>query len=139
MAVYLELHVPDFQPVKTFYGLLGFEILWENGNHGGYLVMQRGETKIAFYGGSDKIYEQSYFKDFSRETKRGYGVEICLHVENLEALYQEIAAHLERTEEGGRIVTPLRLRPWGVQDFRVEDPFGFYLRISAPYDLCEPT
>ena len=27
--VLIELHVPDFKPVKDFYSQLGFEIVWE--------------------------------------------------------------------------------------------------------------
>lgn len=27
--VILELHVPDFDTVKDFYGKLGFEVVWE--------------------------------------------------------------------------------------------------------------
>lgn len=27
--IMLELHVPAFQPVKDFYGSLGYEVVWE--------------------------------------------------------------------------------------------------------------
>jgi len=28
------------------------------------------------------------------------------------------------------VVEPLRMRPWGARDFRIADPFGYYLRIT---------
>ena len=33
------------------------------------------------------------------------------------------------------IVNPLVKRPWGLWDFRIEDPFGFYLRITEHHDI----
>ena len=56
---------------------------------------------------------------------RGAGVEIVLEVEDV-----EIA--LEAFERAGRdVVEPLLARPWGLRDFRVVDPDGYYLRITA--------
>jgi uncharacterized glyoxalase superfamily protein PhnB len=31
---------------------------------------------------------------------------------------------------GYRLLEPLRERPWGLRDFRVVDPDGYYLRIT---------
>jgi len=30
------------------------------------------------------------------------------------------------------------MKPWGKKDFRIIDPFGFYLRISEPSDMSKP-
>ena len=52
----IELHVPDFAPIKDFYGKLGFEIISEDKKgekFPGYLVLRRegdlGDTTLNFY------------------------------------------------------------------------------------------
>lgn len=47
----------------------------------------------------------------------------------------DIDALYERARPFARIVDELRDRPWGARDFRLEDPFGYYLRISEPRDV----
>jgi len=93
----IELHVPDFEVVKNFYGALGFEIIMEHvvtENTPGYLVMQRsdelGATMINFYGGNDLVYNQSYFKNFPNTTQCGYGVEVTVPVADLDVFYDSI-------------------------------------------------
>ena len=43
--VLIELHVPDFEIVKDFYGKLGFVVVWNCPPSGksGYLVLKPGE------------------------------------------------------------------------------------------------
>ena len=55
---------------------------------------------------------------------RGAGVEIVLEVEDVDAAFDAA----ERA--AARVVEPLRDRPWGLRDFRVVDPDGYYLRIT---------
>lgn len=124
--VLIELHVPNFRVTLTFYQLLGFRVLWMSQN---YLVMQKGEGSIIqFYGDSDRIYEQAYFKRFPRDSTRGYGVEIVIMDDDIKALY-------EKLKDQVNVVEPLQLRHWGKWDFRIEDPFGFYLRVTEP--ICK--
>ncbi len=73
----IELHVPDFNTVKDFYSKLGFEISMDdkpNEKVPGYLTMTRkdsmGNTMLNFYGGDERVYNQSYFKQFPKETKK---------------------------------------------------------------------
>ena len=35
------------------------------------------------------------------------------------------------------IVEDLVLQPWGLKDFRVEDPFGYYLRITNRHNILD--
>ena len=121
--VYIELHVPDFKKTIKFYGRLGFKQLWRTED---YLVMKRNRSILNFYGGSEKIYSHSYFGRFKRSTKRGYGVEIIIPVENVENYYR-------KAKRFAKIVRPLMLKKWGRRDFRIVDPFGFYLRITERY------
>ena len=127
--IIMELHVPDFGKAKDFYGKLGFEIVCEREPEGfkGYLVMKRGNSILCFWGGNEKIYDHTYFKRFDKTTKRGYGSEIVIFAENIEKFFGEVSKF-------ANVVEKLTLQPWGDKDFRVEDPFGYYLRFSSPYN-----
>lgn len=128
--IQLELHVPDFDTAKEFYGKLGFKIVWirQKGDAGDYMVMDCGGTLINFWPGNKHVLEQSYFKRFPSDTKRGYGVEIVYTVDNLPAYFDVVQGF-------ANIVEPLKMQPWGRQDFRFEDPFGFYIRVTEPHDI----
>lgn len=128
--IQIELHVPDFTKTKDFYQRLGFNIIWirEKGDEDDYLVMERNGTILNFWPGNDAVYQQSYFKNFARDTKRGYGVEIVYAVENIHEYYREV-------KEFANIVGALKLQPWGLTDFRFEDPFGYYFRVTEPHDI----
>ena len=122
--VYIELHVPDFKKAIGFYSRLGFKLLWRTED---YLVMTRKRSVLNFYGGSQKVYSHSYFGRFKKTTKCGYGVEIIIPVDRVERFYN-------RVRKFAKIVQPLQLKKWGRRDFRIVDPFGFYLRITERYE-----
>ena len=122
--VYIELHVPDFKRAIEFYSRLGFKLLWRTED---YLVMKRKRSVLNFYGGSEKVYRHSYFGFFGKNTKCGYGVEIIIPVDRVERFYRSV-------RKFAKIVQPLQLKKWGRRDFRIVDPFGFYLRITERYD-----
>ncbi len=127
--IILELHVPDFVQVKDFYGKLGFTVAWEREPEGfkGYLVLKRGDSVLCFWAGNEEVYNHPYFNQWPKDTKRGYGVEIVIFVEEIEKYYEHVKTFAKVVEE-------LHLQPWGDQDFRIEDPFGYYLRFSSPYN-----
>ncbi len=122
--VYIELHVPDFEKAIRFYTRLGFKLQWRTED---YLVMRKNRSVLNFYGGSKRVYTHSYFRRFKKSTKRGYGVEIIIPVNRVQAFYQKVRRF-------AKIVQPLQLKKWGRHDFRIVDPFGFYLRITERYD-----
>jgi lactoylglutathione lyase len=122
--VYIELHVPDFKKAIEFYSRLGFKLLWRTED---YLVMKRNRSVLNFYGGSRKVYSHSYFGRFKKTTKRGYGVEIIIPVDRIERFYKDVGKF-------ANIAQPLKLKKWGRRDFRIVDPFGFYLRITEKYE-----
>jgi len=135
----IELHIPDFDAAKKFYGALGFEVVLEHtptADKPGYLVMklttELGETMINFYGGNDLVYNQSYFKNFPHDTKRGYATSITIPVPSAADFYSKIAPAL-----ADHILQPVTDKEDGDmkwQDFRLVDPFGFYIRITDPLD-----
>jgi|SRR3989344_8752604 len=126
----IELHVPDFDKVKRFYSKLGFTVTWERKpeKFKGYLVMRLENNILTFWGGNDYVKKHPYFKDFPENTQPGYGVEIIIEVANIDGYYAKIKKSVE-------IIEPLIDQPWGLRDFRVKDPFGFYLRITTPHDI----
>ena len=128
----LELHVPDFIPVKDYYGKLGFRIVWERRPEAdnGYLVMEMDSTIICFWPGTDSIYDQPYFKKYPKHTPRGNGVELVIMVDDVEAYY-------EKVKDFANAIEPLKLQPWGSKDFRCADPFGYYLRFTEPHNILD--
>lgn len=130
--VLLELHVPDFEKIKEYYQKLGFEIIWERQPEGfkGYLILKMGDNILCFWAGNEHVYEQPFFSKFPKETQRGYGVEIVVMVDDIEAYYNKVKSFANVVEE---LVT----QPWGLKDFRTEDPFGYYLRFTSIHDILD--
>lgn len=135
----LELHIPAFQPTKDFYSMFGFtEFRYDPQSGGnsdlGYLVLARndeiGETHLNFYGDKEKVSQHSHFRDFPTNTRRGYAVEITIPVSDVEKLWEEVKGKLKPEQ----IAQPLTLKRWNEKDFRVIDPFGFYVRFTELVD-----
>ncbi|MBS2539009.1 GNAT family N-acetyltransferase [Catenulispora sp. NF23] len=53
------------------------------------------------------------------------GTEIVLEVGDVEAAYRRAS------DSGWPIADPLTERPWGLRDFRVSDPDGYYVRVTS--------
>lgn len=121
----IELHVPDFQAAYDFYRQFQFALRWVDDN---YMVLARGEHSLCFYGGNPEVAAHSYFGRFSPDTKRGYAVELVLFVIDVKRCFQSLWPTT-------KVIEPPRQRLWGATDFRVEDPFGFYVRVTEQYDV----
>ncbi len=135
----IELHVPDLEVAKSFYSKLGFRVTMDdkiNAKELGYVTLTRqdglGNTMLNFYGGDDRVYNQSFFKQFPRDTKRGYAAEVTMTTDNIEEVYELASKNLKTS-----IVRELKeLEDHGHRwkDFRMVDPFGFYLRFTELID-----
>ena len=129
--VMIELHVPSFETAKKFYGGLGFEVVWERPSvptEEGYMVMRRDESILNFYSGTKKVHEHQYFSKFPKDTKRGYAVEIIIPILDINKFYEKVVSlYIDK------ITNPLTHK-YMKPDFRMEDPFGFYLRFVEKYD-----
>ena len=136
----VELHVPDFEVTRDFYSMLGFTdvLRWQapTFEHLGYMVLKRtdglGESLLNFYGGDARVYGQSYYGNFPRDSKRGYATEITFCVDDLDVFYESVKYVL-----GDYLKQELKEKhdsenTW--RDFRVEDPWGFYLRFTEIID-----
>ena len=135
----LELHIPDFRKAQEFYSIFGFEQLSYDpasggGSDLGYMVLARpdafGRTLINFYGDKNTVSKHAHFKDFPANTPRRYGVEITIPVSNVEKLWDSVHKKLDSS----CISQPLILKRWDKKDFRVVDPFGFYVRFTELVD-----
>jgi len=135
----LEFHIPDFKKAKTFYALFDFNELSYDPTSGGgsdlgYMVLKRedstGRSLINFYGDKEKVSQHARFVDFPTDTPRGYAVEVTIVVSDIEKLWDKIKNKIEPSQ----ISQPLTLKRWGKKDFRVIDPFGFYIRFTELVD-----
>ena len=135
----LELHVPDFEPVRQFYSIFGFEEQMYDATSGGgsnlgYLVLLRrdqiGNTMLNFYGDKEKVAQHARFRDFPADTPKGYAVEITVPVSNIKNLWAGVKDRLDEDT----VSQPLTTKRWGKEDFRVIDPFGFYVRFTEIVD-----
>jgi uncharacterized glyoxalase superfamily protein PhnB len=136
----LELHIPNFGPPRDFYRQFGFiEIDYDPLSGGGesdlgYFELKRedslGRTQLNFYGDKDSVAKHARFKEFPADTPRGYAVEITFPVDDVENLWERVGRHLPKKQ----ISQPLEIKRWGKRDFRVIDPFGFYVRFTEPVD-----
>jgi hypothetical protein len=131
----VELHVPDFAQVKDFYIPIGFTVIDEDpiGEELGYLVLKRddpvGSTMLNFYGGDERVYKQPFFGKYPSDTVRGYAVEITIPIGDIDAYYSQIFPVIRRF-----IVQELVRKSWGQKEFRLRDPFGFYVRFTEIVD-----
>lgn len=133
--IVLELHVPDFDTERKFYSIFGFKELSYDPTSGGgstlgYMVLERtdsvGRTLVNFYGDKPEVSQHHHFRDFPTSTPRGYGVEVTIPVSDVEALWNEVSTKLD----GECISQPLSVKRWNKKDFRIVDPFGFYIRFT---------
>lgn len=124
-GVGVELHVPDFAPVEAFYGALGFTVVWRDDE---YLLMRMNDTLLRFWPGNDSVNHRTHSGGLPEGGQRGLGVEIVIQVEDLDVLYS-------RAQALDAVVVEMVKRPWGLRDFRISDPYGYYLRFTEPHDV----
>ena len=135
----IELHVPDFNEARKFYAMFGFkELMYDSTSGGGsdlgYMVLKRedpvGSTSLNFYGDKPEVAKHHHFNKFPATTPRGYGVEITVPVENVDKLWDEVKDKIPEAQMAQKLV----VKRWGQKDFRVVDPFGFYIRFTEMVD-----
>lgn len=135
----LELFVDDLALAEEFYtGLLGFEVV---DRQPGYTSVRHGEVTFGLGpvaklpADDDRPWpgpagpQRRFGPGFSRRRlaeDKGAGVEIVLELDDL----GRVASLHDRCLAAGVVVDDLRQRPWGLWDFRVVDPDGYYLRIT---------
>ena len=122
MTLRLELFVSDMQTSIDFYTkVLGFEQLDDDES---YVPVRSGSVTIGL-GPAAGLPPFHHFRPEVAKSRRGLGVEIVLEVDDVKAFYEKVKA----SGYQGKI-SPLRKQSWGLTDFRVVDPDGYYLRIT---------
>ncbi len=118
MRLRLELFVDDLDRSVDFYRrVLGFHLVRQDAS---YASLCHGAVVLGL-GPAAGLPE-----------RRGAGVEVVLEVDDLDAAYARVMG------AGVRPVEAPRERPWGLRDFRILDPDGYYLRITDGEAGCGP-
>jgi lactoylglutathione lyase len=123
MRLRMELFVDDLDVSVAFYrDVLGFRLERRTDD---YASVRRGLVVLGL-GPVGKLPETGDGPGFTRQRLargKGAGVEIVLEVDDLDTLYEHCRRHVAVAE-------PLQLRSWGLRDFRLADPDGYYLRVT---------
>ena len=118
----LELFASDVNKSLAFYrDVLGFEVERQEQD---YIALRSGGARISL-NRADGLGGQHYFNPELKKERKGLGVEIVLEVDDVAALFERVK------QSGHTILSPLKKRPWGLTDFRVADPDGYYLRLTS--------
>lgn len=123
MSLRLELFVRDLQKSAEFYTrVLAFERLPGQDD---YAPVRAGSVQIGLGRAAD-LSPQHFFNPELRSGRRGLGAEIVLEVDDVRACFEEVKA-----AGYNRILSPPRQQLWGLTDFRLADPDGYYLRVTS--------
>lgn len=119
----MELFVRDMDVSVEFYcRVLGLEL---TRCEDGYASITSGHVILGLGPIGKLPVEDGYFTRGRLASDRGGGVEIVLEVDDITAFHEQVAT------AGYPILEELQERPWGLVDFRVADPDGYYLRITS--------
>ena len=124
MGLRLELFVEDMEASIAFYTrVLAFDLTRHE--PGDYASLRRGDVVLGLGPVAKLPEEGGYFGRDISAWRRGLGVEIVLEVDEVQEWSDRVA------KTGHPILEPLQDRYWGLRDFRVSDPDGYYLRVTS--------
>lgn len=123
MHLHVEFFVKDLAGSRDFYtSVLGFSVVRQRPD--GFTELSRGLATIAL--NARGILHRDHPARPAADGHIGKGVEVVLMTEELPEMYEHVLA------SGWPISTQLTEQPWGITDFRVVDPDGIYIRLTAP-------
>ncbi|RWX36071.1 VOC family protein [Rhizobium leguminosarum] len=121
MQLSLELFVESPEKSLEFYRrVLGFEVQGSAGTE--YTMLKNGDAVVAI--NSRSVLSTDHPLRIASGQRAGLGVEIVLKAGNVEDAYRA-------AKESGWPVSDLALQPWGLRDFRLVDPDGYYVRVTS--------
>lgn len=122
MNARFELFVQDLQKAVEFYeNILGFTTSKRTEEYAG---LRNGNVKIGI-GLLPNLPSDHPLRLNDPDERTGVGVEFVLEVDDVTELYNNVQ------KIDYPINAPLEVRPWGLTDFRLLDPDGYYLRITS--------
>jgi lactoylglutathione lyase len=124
MTMRLELFVNDLpESIGFYHRVLRFEI--GDGQADGYTPVTNGEVQLGLNLRSNLPDDHPVQ---SKENERlGQGIEIVFEVDDIDEIYEYISA------QNWPLANKLQRQPWGLTDFRVLDPDGYYLRFTSRF------
>lgn len=118
----LELFVDDLVASLDFYTrVLGFAADEQHAD--GYLPLTRGTVYIAL--NRRAVLPEDHPIYISAQDRPGGGIEIVLEEDDLMAMYEHVKS------VGWPLSADLMQQSWGLMDFRVLDPDGYYWRVTS--------
>ena len=121
-ALRLELFVDDVPAARAFYTqVLGFTAGAAHDDC--YVPLQRGSARLAL--NARAALPAAHPIQAAPGERLGRGIELVLEVEDVAVVYAQVQA------AGWPLASTLARRPWGLVDFRVVDPDGYYVRVTA--------
>lgn len=122
MAFRIEFFVKDIEKSVVFYqNLLRLELAQQGENSASFISDESYLLLTSF----DVLEDNHYFKKHNF-AKLGGGVEFIIITDQVEELYNSI-----KQKEPNSIESDLKQQSWGMVDFRVIDPDGYYIRVSS--------
>ena len=116
----LELFVSDCSRSAAFYiNALGFEVIRHD--ESGYVSLRRGGAVIGL-NAVERLAADHPLRPAPGD-RIGLGVEIVLMVDDVATAHAGAASISSPS--------PITLQPWGLTDFRVRDPDGYYIRVTG--------
>jgi uncharacterized glyoxalase superfamily protein PhnB len=122
MTFRLELFVDDLAASIDFYSrVFGFRLCEQQVD--GYTPMINGEVSLSLNLRAN-LPDEHPIQAIVGE-RLGRGIELVLEVNDIKAMYQRVRS------ANWPLSAELQHQPWGLTDFRVLDPDGYYWRITT--------
>lgn len=120
MTLRFEIFPDDLDATVHFYtGVLGFTVVKDQrGEVSPYVSLKRGSVQVG-------AARRALRGDVQAARRPPAGVELVLEVDDVASERDRVVA------AGWPLSEDLQDRPWGLRDFRILDPAGYYLRITG--------
>lgn len=121
-TIRLELFAQDAASLRDFLErALGFS---SSQSQPDYIELTLGDVTIGL-GSVAGLPRGHPLRPASAGERKGLGVEIVIETDDIDAAYKQATA------SGYPIAAPLKQRPWGLRDFRLLAPEGYYFRVTS--------
>jgi hypothetical protein len=121
--VFVELYVEEpAYYVRIFRDALRFEVVRDERT----FVELRSERGLVILNAFEDADAGHPFEHYRREKRRGVGIEIGIVTDRLEETW-EVVRSIE-----GCVVSDIVHQEWGMTDYRILTPHGYYLRVTTP-------